>query len=151
MYLVKIIQMLFSTFRKSRKIKLLMDSFQVSCIMPVDPGTIYRDWLSTKAHTLFTGGAAKIEPFVGGKHSAWDGYIWGEILELEGGKRILQSWNTSNFPDLAEASRLEILLEAVPEGCKITLNHSNIPEGQGKEYEQGWVDNYFNPMLDYYS
>lgn len=128
-----------------------MDSIQVSCVLPVDPATIYRDWLSTKAHTLFTGGAAKIEPNVGGKHSAWDGYIWGETLEMESGKRIVQSWSTSNFPDGAEPSRLEILLEAVPEGCKITLNHSNIPTGQGKEYEQGWTDHYFNPMLDYYS
>ncbi|MBI3136650.1 MAG: SRPBCC domain-containing protein [Bacteroidetes bacterium] len=128
-----------------------MDSIQVSCVLPVDPATIYRDWLSTKAHTLFTGGAAKIEPFVGGKHSAWDGYIWGETLELESGKRIVQSWTTSNFPDGAEPSRLEINLETDPEGCKITLLHTNIPDGQGPEYEQGWQDHYFSPMLDYYS
>jgi activator of HSP90 ATPase len=128
-----------------------MDSIQVSCVLPVDPATIYRDWLSTKAHTLFTGGAAKIEPFVGGKHSAWDGYIWGETLELESGKRIVQSWSTSNFPDGSAPSRLEILLEEDPEGCKVTLVHTNIPDGQGKEYEQGWQDHYFSPMMDYYS
>lgn len=129
----------------------LMESIEVSCVLPVDTATIYRDWLSTKAHTLFTGGAAKIEPFVGGKFSAWDGYIWGETLELESGKRIVQTWNTSNFPDGAPPSRLEVLLEPAEGGCKITLIHTNIPDGQGKEYEQGWHEHYFSPMMDYYS
>lgn len=129
-----------------------MDSIQVSCEFPVDAATVYRDWLSTRTHTLFTGGVAKIEPFVGGKHSAWDGYIWGEILELESGKRIVQTWNTSNFPDGSPPSRLEILFESTgPASCKVTLNHTEIPEGQGKEYEQGWDEHYFQPMLDYYS
>jgi activator of HSP90 ATPase len=128
-----------------------MDSFEVSCILPVDPSTVYRDWLSSKGHTLFTGGVAKVDPVVGGKFSAWEGYIWGETLEMESNKRIVQSWNTSNFPDGAEPSKLEIKLEPVEEGCKITLLHTNIPSGQGKEYEQGWQDHYFTPMLDYYS
>lgn len=128
-----------------------MDSFEISCELPVDAATVYRDWLSTKAHTLFTGGIAKIEPFVGGKYSAWDGYIWGETLELESGKRIVQTWSTSNFPDGAPPSRLELFFEEDGKNCKLTLKHTSIPEGQGKEYEQGWHDHYFTPMLDYYS
>lgn len=128
-----------------------MDSFQVTYTLPVDAATVYRDWLSSKAHTLFTGGVAKIEPFVGGKFTAWDGYIFGETLELEKDKRIVQTWKTSNFPDGHEPSLLEVLLEDVEGGCKITLNHTLIPSGQGKEYEQGWMDNYFLPMMDYYS
>jgi activator of HSP90 ATPase len=128
-----------------------MDSFEVSCVLPVDASTIYRDWMSSKGHTLFTGGAAKIDPTIGGKHSAWDGYIWGENLELEIGKRIVQSWTTSNFPDGAEPSKIEVKLETVPEGCKLTLIHTNLPEGQGKEYEQGWQEHYFTPMMDYYN
>ena len=128
-----------------------MDSFQVSSILPVDPSTVYRDWMSSKGHTLFTGGTAKIDPTIRGKHSAWDGYIWGEILEYEIGKRIVQTWTTSNFPDGAEPSKIEVKFEAVPEGCKITLVHTNIPEGQGKEYEDGWQEHYFTPMMDYYS
>ena len=128
-----------------------MDSFQVSCVLPVDAATLYRDWMSSKAHTLFTGGTAKIDPTVGGKHSAWDGYIWGENLELENGKRIVQSWYTSNFPDGAEPSKIEVKFENNSEGCKLTLIHTNIPDGMGKEYEDGWQEHYFAPMMDYYS
>ncbi|MBK7131076.1 MAG: SRPBCC domain-containing protein [Crocinitomicaceae bacterium] len=128
-----------------------MDSIEVSCVLPVDAATVYRDWLSSKAHTLFTGSTAKVEPFVGGKHSAWEGYIYGETVELESGKRIVQTWSTSNFPDGAEPSRLEINLENVAEGCKVTLKHTNIPDGQGADYEQGWFAHYFTPMMDYYA
>ena len=128
-----------------------MDSIEVSYILPVDPATVYRDWLSSKGHTLFTGSPAKVEPTVGGKFSAWEGYIWGETLEMESGRKIVQAWSTSNFPDGAPPSRLEVNLESIPEGCRITLHHSNIPDGQGKDYEQGWKDNYFEPMNDYYS
>lgn len=128
-----------------------MDSLTLIWHFPVNSETIYRDWLSTKIHTLFTGGVAKIEPFVGGKHSAWDGYIWGETLALESGKKIVQSWTTSNFPDGHHPSQLELQFEDEPGGCKLTLIHTDIPEGLGKEYEQGWHDNYYQPMMDYYS
>lgn len=128
-----------------------MDSLTIIWHFPVDAATIYRDWLSTKVHTLFTGGVAKIEPFVGGKHSAWDGYIWGETLELESGKRIVQTWSTSNFPDGHEPSKIELLIQDEEGGCQVTLNHTGIPTGQGPEYEKGWDEHYFQPMMDYYS
>lgn len=127
-----------------------MDTIQVSCILPVLPGALYQDWLSSKGHSLFTGSVAKVDSSIGGKFSSWEGYIWGENLELDPGKRILQSWSTSNFPDGDPPSLLEILLEEADGGTKITLNHSNIPSGQGKDYEQGWQENYFSPMHDYY-
>lgn len=127
-----------------------MDSLKVSWVLKTTPGVLYQDWLSSKGHSLFTGSVAKIDPTIGGKFSSWEGYIWGETLELNPGKRILQSWSTSNFPDGASPSLLEVLLEEVEGGTKITLNHSNIPTGQGKDYEQGWQDYYFSPMEDYY-
>lgn len=127
-----------------------MDTIRVSCILPTTPSAVYQDWMSSKGHSLFTGSVAKVDATIGGKFSSWEGYIWGENLELEHGKRILQSWSTSNFPDGDPPSILEVLLEAVEGGTKITINHSNIPVGQGKEYEQGWQDFYFLPMQDYY-
>ena len=43
-----------------------------------------------------------------------------------------------------------MLLEKVPEGTKISLHHYGIPDGQSG-YEQGWCDNYFDPMRDHFS
>ena len=44
-----------------------------------------------------TGAAARIAGRVGAAYSAWDGYIAGKTLELAPGKRIVQSWRTTEF------------------------------------------------------
>ena len=98
-----------------------------------------------------TGGASQIDPVVGGKFSAWDGYITGTTLELEPYRRIVQSWRTVEFPADAPDSRLEILLEENAGETRLTLKHSHVPAGQGAAYESGWMSNYFDPMKDYFS
>lgn len=97
-----------------------------------------------------TGGKATVEAKIGGRHTAWDGYIEGEILELEPGRRIVQSWRSSQFPVGHPPSLLEIRFRDVPEGCGIMLAHSDIPEGQGEQYEKGWHEHYFIPMTKYF-
>jgi len=33
----------------------------------------------------------------------------------------------------------------------MTVIHSDIPDGQGDDYRQGWIDYYFEPMKEYFS
>jgi activator of HSP90 ATPase len=63
----------------------------------------------------------------------------------------VQSWRTSDFPEESEDSRLEILLEEAEGGTKLTLIHTQIPEGQGEEYRRGWEEFYFEPLSQYFS
>ena len=112
--------------------------------------TIYKAWLSTDGHSAITGSPAKVDGTVNGDFTAWDGYIWGMFLELEPNHRILQAWRTSEFPSEVEDSIVEILLEDEKGKTKLTLNHSNMPEGQADSYETGWEDFYFKPMREYY-
>jgi len=111
---------------------------------------IYKAWISTDGHTAMTGSPAKVDGSVGGKFTAWDGYISGSFLELDENKRILQDWRTGEFPDDEEDSKVEVLLEEADGKTKITLKHWNIPEGQADEYKQGWDDFYFKPMKEYW-
>lgn len=97
-----------------------------------------------------TGSPAKVDGKVGGKFTAWDGYIFGSTLELTPNQRIVQAWRTSEFPDDASDSRVEILLEEVDAGTKVTLTHSDMPEDQVESYRQGWEDFYFKPMRQYF-
>ncbi len=62
----------------------------------------------------------------------------------------MQAWRTTEFPEGSPDSRLEMLLEEAKGGTKITLVHTNIPDGQGKDYEQGWIAFYFKPMKQYF-
>ena len=125
--------------------------FTISTILPASPEKVFKAWLSSDGHSAMTGSTAKVEPRVGSTFTAWDGYITGKTLELKPYSRIVQAWRTSEFPDESPDSRLEILLEAVKKGTKLTLIHSNIPDDQADSYEGGWEDNYFKPMKEYFS
>lgn len=126
------------------------DSIRVSAVIPASPERIQRAWLDSEEHTGFTGSEAEVEPGVGGKFRAWEGYIEGTTLEIEEGK-IIQSWRTSDFPSASPDSRVEIILVPSSTGTRITIVHTNIPEGQGQGYERGWKDYYFQPMKAYFS
>jgi activator of HSP90 ATPase len=128
----------------------MLESFEVSTVLPATPKRLYQAWLNSKDHTNMTGSQASIEDHVGGKHYEWDGYIWGVNLELEPFSRIVQSWRSTEFPADSQDSRLEVRFEAIKGGTKLTLIHSDIPEGQGASYESGWDESYFQPMKQYF-
>jgi uncharacterized protein YndB with AHSA1/START domain len=123
----------------------------VSTLIPASPEAVYDAWLDSVLHARMTGGAAAIEPRVGGKHSAWDGYIQGETLELEPGKRIAQSWSTTQFPEGHAPSLIVLTFDDEDGQTRLSLAHSEIPEGQGAQYESGWYEHYFTPMIAHFS
>ncbi len=128
-----------------------MDEFTISIVLPVTAERLYKAWLDSKEHTAFTIQPANIDPALEGSYSVWDGYIVGENLELQPYSRILQSWRTSDFPEDAEDSMLELSFIETNEGTELMIHHYNLPEGQGPGYEEGWRDYYFVPMEDYFS
>lgn len=127
------------------------DTLRLSVLLDASPEEIYRAWLSSDDHSEFTGGEAKIDAQVGGKFTAWDGYIVGSTLELQPYSRIVQAWRTTEFPENSPDSRLELNFEPVDGQTRLILIHSDIPAGQEEEYKQGWLDYYFEPMEKYFS
>lgn len=127
-----------------------METISVSIELPVQIETLFHAWLDSAKHSLFTGSHAEIDPVVGGRFNAWEGYISGKTLEIEAPNKIVQIWRTIEFADSDPDSRLEIILETTTTGTRLTLNHSNIPDGQGNMYREGWEEYYFRPMLDYF-
>jgi uncharacterized protein YndB with AHSA1/START domain len=113
------------------------------------PRAVYDAWMSSDQHGAVTGDRAQIVPRPGGAFQAWGRYITGTTLVLEPGRRIVQS-RTSDFAPDDPDSRIEVLLEPVQDGTLLTLHHTNIAEGQSG-YEQGWRDNYFDPMRAYFT
>jgi uncharacterized protein YndB with AHSA1/START domain len=126
------------------------EALRVSCVVPTTPHAVWSAWLDSGQHTAFTGSKAVIDSAVGGKFTAWDGYISGKNVQLDLGRRIIQSWRTTEFPKGEGDSRLEIHFEPVFDGTRITILHSEIPEGQGEKYKSGWNDHYFQPMRAYF-
>jgi uncharacterized protein YndB with AHSA1/START domain len=129
----------------------MQNEFTISTILPASPEKVFRAWLSSEGHTAMTGSPARIEPRVGGAFTAWDGYISGRTAALKPYTRIVQDWRTTEFPDDSADSQLEIMLEPIEGGTKLTLTHSNIPEGQADSYKDGWDESYFTPMKEYFA
>ena len=127
------------------------DALTVSAVLPASPQRIYNAWLSGEEHAAFTGSRAEVDPSIGGRFSAWDGYITGTTQELEPDRRIVQAWRAADFPEGSPDAQLEVLLEPDEQGARITLVHTNLPEGQGPGYEEGWLDYYFKPMVGYFT
>ena len=125
--------------------------FSVSTELPAAPDAVYDTWMSSEGHTSMTGGRADVDPRIGGRFEAWDGYITGVTLDLEPGRRIVQSWRTSDFTDCDEDSQIEVVLEPSSGGCAIFLHHTNVPDGHRGYEDGGWEDNYFAPMRTFFT
>jgi uncharacterized protein YndB with AHSA1/START domain len=120
-------------------------------VIPAPPQKVYDALVNPKLHAAFTESPATGSGRVGGKFTAWDGYISGVNRELDPGKRIVQSWRTTEWPDGAEDSRLELTLTAVKGGTEIRMVHSNVPASQAGSYRQGWIDYYWTPLETYFT
>lgn len=123
--------------------------FTVSATIPATPKQVYDAWLSSKGHTQMTEAGAKVSARVAGSFTAWDSYISGKNLKLKPGKQIVQAWRTTEFAASDPDSQIEVLLEKVPRGTKLTLHHTNIPAGQSY-YRSGWRECYFEPMKKFF-
>lgn len=128
----------------------MSDQIKLSATLSVKPKQIYNAWLNSKEHSAMTGSKATASTKVGGKFTAWDGYISGQNLELVPNKRILQSWRSTEFSKDSPDSYLLVKLEEINGGTKVSLVHSEIPQGQGASYKKGWKDFYFTPMKKYF-
>jgi activator of HSP90 ATPase len=120
-------------------------------IIPAAPQEVYEAYVDAKKHSKFTGSKATGKAVTGGKFTAWDGYIFGKNLELEGGKRVVQEWTTTDWVEGYGPSRLELTFKEVPGGTEISMVHSNVPKEQADEIAEGWVEFYWNPLREYFS
>jgi activator of HSP90 ATPase len=115
------------------------------------PAEVYEAFLDPKKHAEFTGSSATGTRKVGGKFTAWDGYIWGKILELEKGNKIVQEWTTSEWPYGYLPSILQLTFKPKGGKTELAMVHSKVPAEQVEMYIEGWVESYWNPLKEYFS
>ena len=104
-----------------------MKTIRQSILIDATPKELYEAILDPKMHTKFTGAKATGSMEVGGKFTAYDGYISGVNLELEENKKIVQQWTSTDFP---KDHMTEVVFEFLPQehGTKIVFTQKNVPE-----------------------
>ena len=115
-----------------------------------EPDELYAVLLSSKAHSRLTGNKAKISSKVGGKFSAYDGWIQGKNLKLVKNKKIVQSWkgNDEEWPK-NHFSKVTFLFKKAKDGTILNFTHSGIPLDWFNDIKKGWAEYYWNPLKKY--
>lgn len=128
-----------------------MNQIELKMTFSISAAKLYKAWLDPLHHVAMSWGEyAEIDPVVDGLFTCGDGYIFGKNLELDPGKRIVQAWRTTDFPDDQPDTQLELLFTDTEDGCEFTLIHNGFPEDQVETYAQGWLQYYLEPMKLYF-
>jgi uncharacterized protein YndB with AHSA1/START domain len=119
-------------------------------IIPATPEKVYEAFVTPKIHSEFTGAKATGKAKVGGKFTAWDGYIFGKFLAFEPGKCLVQEWESTDWPEGYPPSKFELIFKAVQGGTEVTMTHSNIPKIKKEDLADGWEEWYWTPLKKYF-
>ena len=118
--------------------------------IPATPKQVYEALMDSKQHAAFTGDKAEISRVVGGKISAWGGYISGKNLELVENKKIVQAWRASDWPK-GVISKVTFGLAKAAKGTKLTFVQTGLPTDQYEDIKKGWIDYYWEPLKKYFT
>src|SRR3989338_6505060 len=89
-------------------------------IFKATPHEVYEALMDSKRHEKFTGAKASISRKVGGKVSAYDGWIEAENVELIPDKKIVQKWRGDDWPE-GHFSVATFELKKIPQGTELAF------------------------------
>jgi activator of HSP90 ATPase len=110
------------------------------------PAAIYTMLSDSRALTELTGKKAVISKKVGGAFSVLSGDIKGIVVDLAAGKRIVQAWRQSDFPDGIFSMAAFTLKPTMDGGTELVLTHRGVPKDLIPRVEAGWRENFWNRM-----
>ena len=125
-----------------------MKDFKAYYIIPATESDIYSAITNPLTIQLWTGEEAIMSVEPGSEFSMWDGSISGKNMEFEDNRKIVQQWY---FGDQQEASIVTIKLHPHKQGTSVELRHTNIPDTDYDDIVEGWNDNYFGSLQDFYA
>ena len=116
----------------------------------VPPRQVYDAYLDSERHSRFTGQKARMSRKEGGRFTAGDTYISGYNLELVPGRRIVQAWRASEWP---EGAYSVLRLDLVPrgDGTRLVVEHLGVPEKFRDGVDAGWHEFYWEPLTAYFA
>jgi len=112
------------------------------------PEKLYELLMDEAHHSEFTGADAHISNEVGGTFTAYDDYATGRNLELVVGKKIIQSWRASDWPE-GVVSTITYEFEQDGDNTIIHFTQTGVPANQLGAIAKGWTEFYWEPIRDY--
>jgi len=108
------------------------------------PKVVYELLVDSRKHSAFSGEKAVISRKIGGRFSAYSGYISGINVDLNSGKRIVQAWRGTDFPIGVFSMATFNLTSTRDGGTELVLIHRGVPKELIPGIEKGWREYYWN-------
>ena len=124
-----------------------MKTIKQSVVFRATPHEVYEALMDSKKHAQFTGAKAVISRQVGGKISAYDGWIEAVNEELVPDKKIVQKWRGADWPE-GHWSTAVFEFTKVKEGTKLIFTQTYVPDDQVEHISQGWKEHYWERMKE---
>jgi len=116
--------------------------------LAAEPIEVYAALTNPATIQLWSGEPAIMSTEPGSAFALWDESITGKNLEFEEGRKLVQQWD---FEDQETASIVTIKLHPDKDGTSVELRHTNIPDDVYENIIEGWNENYFGSLAEFYS
>lgn len=107
---------------------------------------VWKALTDTKYIDGWGGGPAKMSDKVGFQFSLWGGDTYGKNIEVIANKKLVQEWFGGKWDKPSIAT---FALSSKNDQTTIEFTHTDVPESEYKDIEQGWKDYYLGPLKDY--
>ena len=109
-------------------------------------GEVWKALTNPKYIDGWGGGPAEMDDKVGTKFEFWGGDIFGKNIEIIPLKKIKQEWFGGNWE---KPSIVTFTLTEEKETVKIDLLHTDVPDNEARNIDEGWKEYYLGPLKKY--
>lgn len=124
-----------------------MKDFKKYFIIRATPEDVYNALTNEATIQLWSGEKAIMSDKPNSEFSLWEGSITGLNIEFIKGKKIVQQWY---FDEQETPSIVTIILHEHKHGTSAELKHNNIPDDVYDNIVEGWEENYFGSIIEFY-
>ena len=116
----------------------------------VTPEALFEIYMQPEKHAKAIGAPVRLVPRVGGELEAFGpDKVRGTILEIEPGRRIVQSWRAQPWTESDPDSTLTLTFVETHEGARIELVQTGVPDDAAGIIDAGWHEMYWKPWRAY--
>jgi uncharacterized protein YndB with AHSA1/START domain len=110
---------------------------------------VFQSLTSAKDIKAWSGSPASFEAKEGGLYQMWDDWVRGSIKEIVPNKKLVQSWEPSDWKKQDKESIVTFTLSEKGGQTVVKLDQTNVPEDQYKGTSDGWNQYYLGAMKEY--
>jgi activator of HSP90 ATPase len=125
-----------------------MKTFKKTFKINAEPSDVYAALTNPFTIELWSGYPARMSTEPGSEFSLWEGDIEGKNIEFVQDKKVVQEWY---FGDQAEKSVVTITIFPDREHSQVTVEHTNIPDGEFNEIAEGWREYYIGAITSFFN